>query len=110
MSILSCSDVCEEVHIRLDAIGFEISEEDDHTDVLEALSQIEFVRAAPPELKEARLIAEEVLYALVKNIDLPSVQHVMDGVIGEQLDLTDEAIVEAWETIAKHRQAAKGKV
>ena len=45
MSVPDCSDVCEIVHMRLNALGFKISADDeDHTDIIEALSHVKFVR------------------------------------------------------------------
>ncbi len=41
----SCSDVCEIVHDRLLMLGFDIDpSEEDHTDIIEALSKVKFVR------------------------------------------------------------------
>jgi len=44
MSEMSCSDVCEVVTMRLKRLGFDISDDPDHTDVLEALGCIKFVK------------------------------------------------------------------
>ncbi len=44
MSDISCSDVCEVVLARLGALGFKISDDPDHTDVLEALDKVTFVK------------------------------------------------------------------
>ncbi len=40
-----CSDVCEIVHERLIELGFKIdNDNEDHTDMIEALEKIKFVR------------------------------------------------------------------
>jgi len=44
MSEMSCSDVCEVVMMRLKSLGFEISDDPDHTDVLDALDSVKFVK------------------------------------------------------------------
>lgn len=41
----SCSDVCEIVHEKLISLGFKIdNSNEDHTDMIEALEKIEFVK------------------------------------------------------------------
>lgn len=44
MSDVSCSDVCEIVIWRLKALGFDISDDPDHTDVLDALDNVKFIK------------------------------------------------------------------
>ncbi len=44
MSEVSCSDVCEVVTWRLKALGFDISDDPDHTDVLDALDKVKFIK------------------------------------------------------------------
>lgn len=44
MSEVSCGEVCDEVLARLHTLGFEISDDPDHTDVLEALDKVTFVK------------------------------------------------------------------
>ena len=48
--MISCSDVCEEIHDRLTALGFDIDSEteaQEHDDMMQALDQVIFVRASP---------------------------------------------------------------
>jgi hypothetical protein len=44
MSEPDCTDVCERVDSTLRKMGFKISEESDHTDILEALDKVEFIK------------------------------------------------------------------
>lgn len=44
MSEVSCGDVCEAILDRLHSLGFKISDDPDHTDVLEALDKVTFVK------------------------------------------------------------------
>ncbi len=39
---IGCSDVCEVVHERLAKLGFVISENEEHDDILEALDKVSF--------------------------------------------------------------------
>jgi hypothetical protein len=60
-----------------------------------------------PKLREARLIAEETLGLVVtRNGNLFGKLDMEDmrEFIGNELDLTDEALIEAWETIKKSRE------
>lgn len=43
MSGTDCSDVCEAVHERLNQLGFRFSDDEDHSDILEALNKVEFI-------------------------------------------------------------------
>lgn len=63
-----------------------------------------------PELREARLVAEEILKVL--SVNGPAVLATQEGssfvedireFIGSKLDLTDAALLEAWETIEQDR-------
>lgn len=49
MSKPSCSEVCEEVMLRLNNLGHVFSDDEDHTDILDALGEVTVV----PELTEA---------------------------------------------------------
>jgi len=58
----------------------------------------------PPELRGARLVAEEVMRLVVTRNGNHFGKLDMEGMrefIGSELDLTDEALIEAWETLKK---------
>jgi hypothetical protein len=59
-----------------------------------------------PELHEARIIAGEVL-RIVSRQDSHSSED-MRELIGRELDLSDTAILEAWETIERNRIGKEG--
>ncbi len=49
MSRPGCSDVCEIIHAQLSAIGFKISDDEDHADMIEMLAQSKLVRKHSPD-------------------------------------------------------------
>lgn len=65
------------------------------------IETIESLRGSP-ELKEARLVAEEVL-RIVSTREGNLFAEDMREFIGRELDLTDAALLEAWETIEQDR-------
>ncbi|MFZ3166793.1 MAG: hypothetical protein WA130_04195 [Candidatus Methanoperedens sp.] len=61
----------------------------------------------PPKLRGARLVAEEVMRLVVTRNGNLFGKLDMEGMrefIGSELDLTDEALIEAWETIKSSRE------
>lgn len=61
----------------------------------------------PPGLRGARLVAEEVMRLVVTRNGNLFGKLDMEGMrefIGSELDLTDEALIEAWETIKSSRE------
>lgn len=65
------------------------------------IETIESLRGSP-ELKEARLVAEEVLRTVATRKGNLFAED-MREFIGRELDLTDAALLEAWETIEQDR-------
>ncbi len=65
------------------------------------IETIESLRGSP-ELKEARLVAEEIL-RIVSTREGNLFAEDMREFIGRELDLTDVALLEAWETIEQDR-------
>ncbi len=49
MSHPDCSDVCEIIHAQLSALGFMVSDDEDHTDMIEMLAQCKLVREHTPD-------------------------------------------------------------
>ncbi len=70
------------------------------------IETIESLRASP-ELREARLTAEEVL-RIVSIREGNLFAEDMREFIGRELDLTDAAMLEAWETIEQDRMKKEG--
>jgi len=115
MSLPDCRDVCDIVLQRLAEIGFDTCDDEDHTPVIEALDRIRFVRTEEkepqvvesPELRDAKIIAEEILRIVATDKGHPG-ESIREH-IGEQIDLSDEAMSDAWETIKKNR-IQKGEI
>lgn len=114
MSTYSCSDVCEIVYDRLKELEFDLDgSNEDHTDIIEALNKTVFVKdedkaleSESPELREARTTAEEVLRIVTTRQD-----HFAESFreyVGDALDLSDDALLEAWETIERNRIGKEG--
>jgi hypothetical protein len=49
MSHPDCTDICEMVHFELGKLGFTISDDEDHTDMLDCLAKCKLIRADQPE-------------------------------------------------------------
>lgn len=60
MSEPDCTDVCEAVDSRLRRMGFKISDESDHTDILEALDK-EFIKIEEASIMDLLLRHGELL-------------------------------------------------
>ena len=53
MSKPSCGEVCEALIHRVEEMGFPLTDDDDHSDILDALDQCLIVRRTEDTLKEA---------------------------------------------------------
>jgi hypothetical protein len=53
---MSCSDICEIVHIKLNELGFKIDvNNEDHTDMMEALEKVRFIKVEEDEESYGRI-------------------------------------------------------
>jgi hypothetical protein len=67
MSGPSCTDVCEIIIDWLRSLGFKISQEEDHTDVINALEECHLVKDKP--CPEQSIIAIDVLQFMRDNLE-----------------------------------------
>ena len=115
----SCSDVCEITHEKLRELGFEISEDEDHTDMIEALSETKLVKkgqkvytAIGDEKMDIELTGTTEYYAVdipEKNLvvtviymedeNIPTREFSFEVVEGDPENLTDELKEEIVESI-----------
>jgi len=98
MSGPGCSDVCEAVHERMNQLGFRFSDDEDHSDILEALNKVEFIRT--DQEKRAREIAQMTLALIAKDPDFRVVRHFMEYVCAA-LDITGKELIDASIAVAK---------
>ncbi len=106
MSGPDCSDGCEAVHERLNQLGFRFSDDEDHTDILEALNKVEFIRTDRD--KRAREIAQMTLALIAKDPDFRVVRHFMEYVCAA-LNITGKELIDASIAAAKNPGLSSGE-
>lgn len=101
MSEPDCTDVCEVVIAKLQSLGFKISDESDHSDILEALDKVKFAKNGGRNW-ECYLLSEDDIKEVaerkgisLEGIDFEDVIHYIKKGIEWALDNRDEIIADA---------------
>ncbi len=108
MSSPDCTDVCEIVHTLLAALGFEISDDEDHTDIIETLSQCKLVREQSEAEKIWHLwdLTQGTIEAIAKEKGLSIAGKDMDEIARKAKKGIDAALDFVWEEAVEN--AIKG--
>ncbi len=108
MSSPDCTDVCEIVHTLLAGLGFEISDDEDHMDIIEALSHCKLVREQPEAEKIWHLwdLTQGTIDAIVKEKGLSIAGKDMDEIARKAKKGIDAALDFVWEEAVEN--AIKG--
>lgn len=102
MSSPSCTDVCEIIHTGLRGLGFEISDDEDHTDMLEALAKCKLVIEHPEDKERVWPLwnlTEETIKAIAKEKGLALTGKDFDEIARQTRKGIDASLDFVWEKI-----------
>ncbi len=100
MSSPSCTDVCEIIHTGLRGLGFEISDDEDHTDMLEALAKCKLVIEHPEDKERVWPLwnlTEETIRAIAREKGLSLTGKDLDEIARLTKKGIDAALDFVWE-------------
>ncbi len=104
MSTPDCTDVCEIIIDQLKALGFNVSQDEDHTSMIEQLALCKLVREPGPGEREWPLwnLTEETVKAIAKKKGLSLAGKNLDEIARQAMKGMAWAVDDVWEEVIEN--------